>query len=77
MMPALIFSGFFYPIFNMPSVMQAFTHLFPARHFVAIARSIGLKGVGLETLWPQMRAMLAYTLVVFALASLRFKKKVG
>jgi ABC-2 type transport system permease protein len=77
MMPALIFSGFFYPIFNMPSVMQGFTHLFPARYFVVIARSIGLKGVELETLWPQMGLMLAYVLVVFTLASLRFKKKVG
>ncbi len=77
MMPALIFSGFFYPIFNMPSVVQRVTHLFPARYFVVIARGIGLKGVDLETLWPELRWMLAYTLVVFALASLRFKKKVG
>jgi hypothetical protein len=33
--------------------------------------------VGLETLWPQMGLMLAYVLVIFIIASLRFKKKVG
>lgn len=77
MMPALIFSGFIYPIFNMPRVMQWYTYLFPARHFTGIARSIALKGVGLEALWPQMGLMLAYVLPVFIIASLRFKKKVG
>jgi ABC-2 type transport system permease protein len=77
MMPALIFSGFIYPIFNMPRVMQGFTHLFPARHFVEVSRGISLKGVGLATLWPEIGLMLAYVLVIFTLASLRFKKKVG
>ncbi len=77
MMPALVFSGFFYPIFNMPGVMQGFTHLFPARHFVSVSRSIGLKGVGLEYLWTELALMLAYVLAVFTLASLLFKKKVG
>jgi ABC-2 type transport system permease protein len=77
MMPALVFSGFFYPIFNMPRLMQWYSYLFPARHFTGIARSIALKGVSLGTLWPEMGLMLAYVLVIFTLASLRFKKKVG
>ncbi|MCZ7574390.1 MAG: ABC transporter permease [Ardenticatenaceae bacterium] len=77
MMPALIFSGFIYPIFNMPPVMQWYTNLFPARHFVTISRSIALKGVGLEHLWPHVGLLLAYVLAIFTMASLRFKKKVG
>ncbi len=77
LMPAIVFSGFVYPIFNMPQVMQWYTYLFPARHFTGMARSITLKGVGLETLWPQLGLMLAYVLVIFIIASLRFKKKVG
>jgi ABC-2 type transport system permease protein len=77
MMPALIFSGFIYPIFNMPRLMQWYTYLFPARHFVDIARSVALKGAGLGTLWPQVGLMLAYVLAIFGIASLRFKKKVG
>ena len=77
MMPALVFSGFFYPISNMPGVMQGFTHLFPARHFIAVSRSISLKGVGLDYLQTELALMLAYVLAVFTLASLLFKKKVG
>jgi len=77
MMPSLVFSGFIYPIFNMPTVMQGYTHLFPARHFVTIARSLALKGGGLETLWPQVGLMLVFVLAIFSLASLRFKKKIG
>jgi ABC-2 type transport system permease protein len=77
MMPALLFSGFIYPIFNMPQVMQGYTYLFPARHFVDIARSIALKGARLDILWPQLGLMLAYVLAIFILASLRFKKRIG
>jgi ABC-2 type transport system permease protein len=77
LMPALIFSGFIYPIFNMPRLMQSYTYLFPARHFVDLSRSIVLKGVGLNTLWPQLGLMLAYVFAIFVLASLRFKKKIG
>lgn len=77
MMPSLIYSDFFYPIYNMPGVRQGVTHLWTARHFVAISRSVSLKGVGLENLWTELGLMLAYILAVFILASLRFKKKVG
>ncbi len=77
MMPALIFSGFIYPIFNMPEIMQWYTYLFPARHFVDISRSIVLKGADLRTLWFQMGLMIAYVAAIFAIAALRFKKKVG
>src|SRR5262245_46601459 len=45
-------SGFIFPIENMPAVIQPLTYLIPLRYFLIIVRSIFLKGVGLETLWP-------------------------
>lgn len=77
LMPSFLFSGFLFPIFTMPPVMQAYTYLFPARYFIEITRGIVMKGVGLELLWPQFLTLAAYTAVVFAAATLRFRKKVG
>ena len=77
LMPAFLFSGFLFPIFTMPWTMQLYTHLLPARYFVVISRDIAMKGVGLEVWWPQLAALAAYTLVVFAAASLLFRKKVA
>ena len=55
--PMIYLSGFIFPIENMPAVIQPFTYLIPLRYFLVILRSIFLKGVGLETLWPQALAL--------------------
>jgi ABC-2 type transport system permease protein len=70
-------SGFVFPIENMPAAVQPVTLLVPLRYFLVILRGIFLKGVGLETLWPQALAMLAWGAVVLTLATLRSSKRVG
>lgn len=76
-MPSFLFSGFLFPITSMPPVVQAYTHLFPARHFNVVSRGVFLKGVGLRELWPQIAILGAYTAAVFTIAALRFRKKVA
>ena len=58
LIPMMYLSGFVFPIENMPDVIQPITYLIPLRYFVVILRGIFLKGVGLETLWPQALALL-------------------
>jgi ABC-2 type transport system permease protein len=74
-MPAFMLSGFAFPIRNMPEPVQWLTYLNPLRYFIEIVRGIFLKGVGVETLWPQMAALVLYGVTVLALSSLRFRKK--
>ncbi len=76
-MPAFLFSGFLYPIESMPPLTQAYSHLFPARPFVEIARGITLKAVGLERLWPSAGLLLLYGAAMLTLASLRFRRTLG
>lgn len=77
LMPSFLFSGFLFPIASMPVVFQWYTHLFPARHFMEIARGIALKGVGFERLWLNAALLLAYAATVLTLASVGFRKKMG
>ncbi len=42
-----------------------------------ISRGAFLKGIGVTELWEQLWVLAAYTAVVFAVASLRFRKKIG
>lgn len=76
-MPSFLFSGFLFPISSMPPIVQGYTHLFPARHFNVLSRGVFLKGAGLAELWPQLAILAVYTAIVFAAASLRFRKKVA
>ncbi|MGD0920164.1 MAG: ABC transporter permease [Terriglobia bacterium] len=73
-MPAVLLSGFMFPIANMPRVVQWLTYLNPFRYFLVIIRGIFLKGVGLGILWPQMLALAAMGVITLWLSSRRFRK---
>ncbi|HEU5415615.1 MAG TPA: ABC transporter permease [Candidatus Angelobacter sp.] len=72
--PAVLLSGFMFPIANMPVVVQWLTYLNPLRYFLVIVRAIFLKGVGADILWPQMGALAAMGMLTLWLASRRFRK---
>ncbi len=72
--PAMLLSGFVFPIANMPVVVQWLTYVNPLRYFLVIVRSIFLKGVGLDILWPQMLPLLLMGTTLLFLAVQRFHK---
>jgi ABC-2 type transport system permease protein len=72
--PAMLLSGFAFPIANMPEAVQWLTLLNPMRYFLVIVRSVFLKGVDLDILWPQYAALTAMGLVIFPLAVRRVQK---
>ena len=73
--PMIWLSGFVFPIENMPTVIQLVTYLIPLRYFLVIVRAIFLKGVGLETLWPQVAALTAWGVAMLSLAIARSTKR--
>lgn len=75
LMPMIYLSGFVFPIENMPEWIQPITYAIPLRYCLVILRSLFLKGVGLETFWPQALALLAWGLGILALALARSSKR--
>ncbi len=76
-LPTFMLSGFVYPIYNMPKVIQAITYIFPARYFITILKGIYLKGEGLAILWRPSLFLFLFSLMMTTLAYRRFKKKVA
>lgn len=72
--PAVLLSGFLFPIANMPQLIQWLTFLNPLRYMLIIIRGIFLKGIGLEILWPQMAALAVLGTILLMLATRRFHK---
>jgi ABC-2 type transport system permease protein len=72
--PAMLLSGFAFPIESMPPVVQWITYLNPMRFFLVIIRAIFQKGVGIEVLWPQLLALVIIGVTILSSAVLRFKK---
>jgi ABC-2 type transport system permease protein len=62
------FSGYGVPVENMPLFLQKLAHIFPIYHYMIIFRSVLLKGVGLNVIWPQILAGLAISGIVIPTA---------
>lgn len=77
LLPSFLLSGFVFPIESMIKALQYLSYIIPNRYFLVILRSIFLKGVGFNIIWPEMLAMLIFGLSVFLLSSRRFVKKMG
>ena len=75
MLPTMILSGFIFPISSMPTVVQAITHIVPARYFLVALRAIVLKGADLTAFWQDLVALAIFATVAMALASLRLRRE--
>lgn len=75
--PAILLSGFMFPIENMPEPAQWITYLNPLRYFLVIVRDVFLKGNGFDVLWPQYAAQAALGTALLTLSALRFRKRMG
>jgi ABC-2 type transport system permease protein len=69
MVPAVMLSGFATPISSMPDWIQMITLVNPIRYFIAITRSLFLRGSGWDFVWPQLWPML---LIGFATLSVSY-----
>ena len=77
MFPAMLLSGFAFPVENMPESIQYLTWINPLRHYLVIIRGIFLKGVGIEVLWLQIAVLAALGSSILAIAVYRFRKTVA
>jgi ABC-2 type transport system permease protein len=77
LLPMVLLSGFVFPIENMPAAIQPITYAIPLRYFLVILRSIFLKGVGLDVLWPQALALAGWGVAILLLAIARSSKRVA
>lgn len=75
MLPTMILSGFIFPISSMPAVVQAITHIVPARYFLVALRAIVLKGADITAFWQDLVALAIFATVAMGLASLRLRRE--
>lgn len=74
-LPSLLLSGFMFPFAGMPKVAQWIAELLPLTHFLRLIRGVMLRGAGLAEMWPEVLALLAFTVVMMLLAISQFRKR--
>lgn len=72
--PLVLLSGFIFPIYNMPEMIQWLTVINPLKYFLIVIRGIFLKGIGIQVLWPELLSLMLIGVLVFWQAIRRFHK---
>lgn len=75
MMLSMLLTGLVYPRAPMPPIVKGVGDLIPATYFTRIARGIITKGVGFSFMRSDVLVLVVYTVVVVALSTLTFRKR--
>jgi ABC-2 type transport system permease protein len=76
-LPSLLLSGFIFPIDSMPPPLRVLASILPPRYLVHGLRAVLLRGVGFADVVRDMAPMLAFFLVLLALAARKFRREVA
>jgi ABC-2 type transport system permease protein len=74
LMPAILLSGFIFPIHNMPVPVQYATYVNPMRWYMEIIRGVVMKGVGIAALTKAITAQAILAVLFLTVATKRFRK---
>jgi ABC-2 type transport system permease protein len=64
MMVEVVFSGYAFPVENMPWLLQHIANFVPIKHWLIVLRSILLKGAGVHVFWKELLSLAALGLVI-------------
>jgi ABC-2 type transport system permease protein len=73
MLPTLLFTGFMFPIENMPWIFQALSHVIPSRYYYIIIKAVMLKGLGFSYVWKETLILAGMAVFLLAVALKNFK----
>jgi ABC-2 type transport system permease protein len=76
-LPSILLSGFMFPREAMPVFFRALGNLLPLTFYLEIMRGIILKGVGVNFLWSQIFALLAFIGALLTASIMKFQKKIA
>jgi ABC-2 type transport system permease protein len=75
--PIIQLSGAIAPTESMPPLFQLLSWIDPLHHYVVIARSLILKGVGLSVVWPHALALAGFAIGLLTISGWRFRSQLN
>ncbi len=73
LLPTILFSGFMFPVENMPLPLQWFSNIIPAKWYYIIIKDIMIKGLGFSAIWKETLILAGLTLVILVISLKSFK----
>lgn len=73
LMPTLLFTGFMFPIENMPKPLQIISNIVPSKWYYIIVKSVMIKGLGFRSVWKEMLILSGMALFLLIVSVKKFK----
>lgn len=77
LLPTLIFTGFMFPIENMPLPLQVMSNIFPSKWYYIIVKNVMIKGLGFTAIWKETLILLTATLLLMTISIAKFKTRLA
>ncbi|MEY2794228.1 MAG: hypothetical protein RJA76_2220, partial [Bacteroidota bacterium] len=73
LIPTLIFTGFLFPIENMPLPLKIISNIMPSKWYYIIVKDIMIKGLGIQYFWKETLILMAMAIGLLGLSLKKFK----
>ena len=73
LLPTMMFTGFMFPLENMPMPLQYIANIVPSKWYYIIVKSIMIKGLGISSIWKETGILAGMTLFLLAVSIKKFK----
>lgn len=77
MLPTILFTGFLFPLENMPVPLQIISNIIPAKWYYSIVKAIMLKGLGFSAVWKQTLILVGMTVILLTISLKSFKTRLA
>lgn len=73
LLPVMIFTGFMFPLENMPLPLQIVSNIIPSKWYYIIVKSIMIKGLGIKAIWKETLILLGMAVFLLTVSFKKFK----
>jgi ABC-2 type transport system permease protein len=74
-LPTIMFSGFMFPVENMPIPLQIISNIVPAKWFYYIVKAVMIKGLGFMSIWKETLILVGMTTLLMVVSIKKFKTR--
>ena len=74
-LPTIMFSGFMFPVENMPLALQVISNIVPAKWFYYIVKNVMIKGLGFQAVWKETLILAGMMLLLMTVSIKKFKTR--
>ncbi len=77
MMPTILFSGFMFPLENLPLPMQLISNVIPSKWYFIIVKNVMIKGLDLDSIWREVLVLTGMTIFFVSVSLAKFKTRLA